>query len=107
MTVVEPGTVAVIFTSVRASDVDDGYAQMAEQMVELAAHQPGFVGVQSVRDAGTGVGITVSYWADDQSARAWKNVAEHRIAQELGRAQWYADYSVVVAQVSRAYGRNG
>jgi heme-degrading monooxygenase HmoA len=107
MTVVEPGTVAVIFTSVRASDVDDGYAQMAEQMVELAAHQPGFVGVQSVRDAGTGVGITVSYWTDDQSARAWKNVAEHRIAQERGRAQWYADYSVVVAQVSRAYGRNG
>ncbi len=56
-------------------------------------------------EPGTGVGITVSYWMDDESARAWKAVAEHRIAQERGRAQWYADYSVVVAQVTRAYGR--
>jgi heme-degrading monooxygenase HmoA len=31
-------------------------------MVGLAALQPGFLGVESVRDPATGLGITVSYW---------------------------------------------
>ena len=34
----------------------------------------------------------------------WRKVAEHRIAQELGRERWYADYEIRIAQVTRAYG---
>jgi heme-degrading monooxygenase HmoA len=112
MTTPPPGAVAVIFTSVRRIEpvsgaaVDpDGYAAMAEEMQALASRQPGYLGVESVRDASTGRGITVSYWADDASARAWKQVAEHLVAQERGREQWYASYSVVVAEVTRSYGR--
>ena len=37
----KPPYYAVIFTSVR-TDVDEGYAQMAGKMVQLAAEQPGF-----------------------------------------------------------------
>ncbi len=48
---------AVIFTSLR-TDIGQGYGDMAEHMVALAAKQPGFLGVESARD---GVGITVSY----------------------------------------------
>jgi len=113
MTTPPPGAVAVIFTSVRRIDpvlgtsVDaDGYAAMAEEMQALAARQPGYLGVESVRDASTGHGITVSYWADDPSARAWKEVAEHLVAQERGRERWYASYSVVVAEVTRSYARD-
>jgi len=54
-----------------------------------------------VRD---GVGITVSYWRDEESARAWKRVAEHVEAQRRGRAQWYVAYRVRVAEVVREYG---
>lgn len=107
------GVVAVIFTSVRRTDPAtgspadaDGYAAMAEVMQGLAAEQPGYVGVDSVRDPTTGSGITVSYWADDASARAWKSVSEHLVAQERGREDWYGEYSVVVAEVTRSYGRN-
>lgn len=53
----EPPYYAVIFTSER-TDVDEGYAAMAERMLALARTQPGFLGVESARD---GVGITVSY----------------------------------------------
>jgi heme-degrading monooxygenase HmoA len=77
---------------------------MADRMVELAAEQPGFLGVESARGAG-GFGITVSYWDSTQAIAAWKANAEHRIAQETGKTRWYADYQLRVAKVERAYGK--
>src|SRR5688572_33176500 len=56
----KPPYYAVIFTSQR-TEGDRGYGQMAERMVELAAQQSGFLGVESARSA-EGFGITVSYW---------------------------------------------
>jgi heme-degrading monooxygenase HmoA len=50
-------------------------------MVELAAQQPGYLGVESTRGA-DGFGITVSYWTDPAAIRAWKEHAEHVIAQD-------------------------
>ncbi len=99
----EPPYWAVIFTS-RRTDGDRGYAAMAERMERLAAEQPGYLGIESVRDA-DGVGITVSYWASEDAVRAWKANAEHRIAQETGRREWYAEYTIRVARVERVYGR--
>jgi heme-degrading monooxygenase HmoA len=93
---------AVIFSSLR-SEGDDGYAAMADRMVELARAQPGFLGVESARGA-DGFGITVSYWADTASIAAWKADAEHRIAQETGRSRWYRHFEVRVAKVERSYG---
>jgi heme-degrading monooxygenase HmoA len=98
-----PPYYAVIFTSLR-TDGDQGYASMAERMVELAAEQPGFLGVESARGS-DGLGITVSYWASEEAIAAWRAHAEHRVAQETGRRTWYADYEVRVARVERAYGR--
>ncbi|WP_443191659.1 antibiotic biosynthesis monooxygenase family protein [Pseudomonas indica] len=96
----EPPYYAVIFTSNR-TDGDNGYAEMAERMVELAAEQPGFLGVESAREA---IGITVSYWRDLESIAAWKRNAEHREAQRLGRSQWYAGFRLRIAKVEREYG---
>jgi len=96
----EPPYVAVIFTSLR-TDGDNGYAAMSAQMEALAAEQPGYLGIESARD---GLGITVSYWADEASAQAWKQVAAHLVAQQRGRDIWYADYRVRVAVVHRDYG---
>lgn len=91
---------AVIFTSQR-TDVDDGYGAMGDRMVELASQQPGFLGVESVRDA-SGLGITVSYWSSLEAIAAWKAHAEHRVAQTTGRKKWYAHFETRVARVERA-----
>jgi heme-degrading monooxygenase HmoA len=99
----EPPYTAVIFTSLR-HDGDDGYSVMSARMMALAAEQPGYLGVETAR---SGVGITVSYWSDDEAAAAWKNVAEHLIAQQRGRDAWYSDYQVRVATVTRSYGPDG
>jgi heme-degrading monooxygenase HmoA len=98
-----PPYVAVIFSSVRTGDDPDGYARTADRMEELAARQPGYLGIESARGA-DGFGITVSYWATAAAARAWKQVAEHLAAQELGRERWYATYRVRIAEVAREYG---
>ena len=98
-----PPYYAVIFTSRRADD-GEGYAEMAERMVELARAQPGFLGVESVRGA-DGFGITVSYWASAEAIASWKANVEHLAAQRLGRERWYERYELRVARVERAYGR--
>jgi len=97
----EPPYYAVIFTSLRTVG-DNGFARVAGRMEELAKDMPGYLGVESVRDA-RGVGITVSYWKNEESMRHWKQHAEHMAAQKTGKALWYADYTVRVAKVERAY----
>jgi heme-degrading monooxygenase HmoA len=99
----EPPYYAVIFTSHR-TEGDRGYQHMAERMVELAAGQPGFLGVESARGA-DGFGITVSYWSSEEAIAAWKAHLEHKPAQEIGKRVWYADYQIRVAKVERAYGK--
>lgn len=98
----EPPYLAVIFTS-RLSHDDKGYAAMAAEMEALAAGQPGYLGIESARGADR-IGITVSYWRDEESVHAWKAVARHRAAQAAGRVQWYEHFEVRVARVERAYG---
>ncbi|MCE1198026.1 MAG: antibiotic biosynthesis monooxygenase [Marinilabiliales bacterium] len=93
----EPPYYAVIFTSVRTAG-DNGYREMADRMVELARQQDGFLGVESAREA---VGITVSYWRDLAAIRQWKEQAEHRLAQQLGRSVWYERFRVRIARVER------
>ena len=71
------------------TDGDNGYAETAEAMERLAAQQPGYLGIEAARE---GFGITVSYWRDEASARAWKQVSEHLVAQRRGLQAWYLGY---------------
>ncbi len=96
----EPPYVAVIFTSLRTPG-DHGYAAMVAAMEATAREQPGYLGIEAARDD---MGITVSYWRDEASARAWKQVGAHLVAQRRGREVWYSDYRVRIAHVARDYG---
>lgn len=96
----EPPYYAVIFSSHR-TQVDEGYDDMAIRMVELASVQPGFLGVESVRED---LGITISYWKDLDSIKHWKANAEHVVAQKLGHEKWYSSFKTRIAKVERDYG---
>jgi heme-degrading monooxygenase HmoA len=98
----EPPYYAVIFASRRNEWDPDGYAAAAERMLELAAKQPGFLGVDSARDA-AGFGITVSYWRDEAAIAAWKRQSDHAAIRIRGRKLWYQHFEVRVAKVERAY----
>jgi heme-degrading monooxygenase HmoA len=96
------GQIAVIFTALRTTADDEGYAVAAREMDTLAATQPGYAGMVSARGDDR-LGVTVSYWTDEASAKAWRDHAGHAAIRERGRAVWYEWYELEVAQVTRAY----
>ncbi len=95
-----PPYYAVIFSNLR-TEIEEGYGEMADEMVRLAELQPGYLGHESVRD---GLGITVSYWANLDAIRNWKQQADHLFAQRMGREKWYAGYKTRICLVERDYG---
>ena len=94
-----PPYYAVIFTSLR-TEVENGYADTAKRMAELAMGQPGFLGVESSRND---IGITVSYWENLEAIRNWKANAEHLVAQQMGKNIFYTAYKTRIALVERDY----
>lgn len=98
-----PPYYAVIFTNQLSTDME-GYNETADRMVELASEQPGFLGLESVRNT-AGLAITVSYWSSEEAIANWRDNAEHRLAQEQGHKRWYDWFALRVAKVERAYGR--
>lgn len=91
----------MIFTS-KLSTGNLGYEPMADKMVSPAKIQPGFAGIDSIRDA-QGNGITVSYWKNENSIQEWKGNIDHIAAQSEGRERWYDEYEVKVTKIERAY----
>jgi len=96
------GQTLVIFLSARTAVDNPGYAAAAAEMAALAARQPGYRGVESTRGP-DGFGITISFWADEASALAWRAHPRHAEIRELGRGRWYDSYEVIVAEATRGY----
>lgn len=96
------GEIAVVFCSQRSGHDAHGYDAASGAMAALAARQPGCRGVESARGA-DGFGITVSYWANDAAAMAWRDHPEHQAIRDAGRVRWYDRYMVSVARVERGY----
>lgn len=96
----KPPYYAVIFSNLR-TEVENGYEETAQLMVELAEKQPGYYGIESVRET---LGISVSYWKDLESIKAWKAQVDHQVAQQRGRDEWYAAFKTRIAKVERDYG---
>jgi heme-degrading monooxygenase HmoA len=95
----DPPYWAVIFTSLRNDQPDDLFDETDQQMMALASQQPGYLGVDT---AYGDVGITVSYWKDEESIAAWRRNADHAFAQYQGRTRWLDAYELRVARVERA-----
>lgn len=102
MTTYTDGTIAVIFVNQRTGADDVGYQAAAAAMDTLAAAQDGYCGIDTVRND-AGAGITISYWASEDSAKAWRDHPEHTAIRDAGRNRWYADYSLHVTSISRSY----
>jgi uncharacterized protein len=91
------------FVNERTGVDDDGYYATAAEMSTLAAQQPGFLGVDSVRGA-DGVGITVSRWSSIAALVSWRTLGAHSHAQQTGRANWYRRYRSDISRLDRTSG---
>lgn len=99
----QPPYYAVIFTAIRTDIGEQEYSEAAARMSERAATMPGYLGVESTRDPESGLGITVSYWRDEESLLAWKRDIEHTAIRNMGRERWYSAYATRIAKVEREY----
>lgn len=95
----KPPYYVVVFTNLR-TEVEEGYEETAHRMLELAAQQPGYLGVEYARNE---IGLTLSYWSDLESIKNWKNHWEHSEARDKGRGKWYEQFAVRIAKVERDY----
>jgi heme-degrading monooxygenase HmoA len=41
------------------------------------------------------------WWENEETLKQWREHARHRVAQNTGRAKWYAYYKMDVAEVVR------
>lgn len=97
------GDVYAVIFSARRRPGDHGYADAAERMAALSREMPGFIDMEHARGE-DGFGVTICYWESLEAIAAWREHAEHKVVQERGASEWYADYSVRIAKVLRSYG---
>lgn len=85
----------------------DEYLEAAARLRPLLEQIDGFIGVERFESlTNPGKLLSLSYWRDAQAVQAWRNMEAHRAAQRLGRESIFADYSLHIAEVVRAYGMN-
>ncbi len=93
----------VVIFRAKIRQLDAEYAATAGQMRELALGEFGCLEFEAISEGQDE--IALSYWPDEASIRAWKQQADHLMAQKMGRERWYASYSVEVAEIRRSYQR--
>jgi len=99
--------IAVIFEVVPAEGQKDAYLALAASLRSRLEQMDGFVSVerfQSLTDPGKI--LSLSFWRDEEAVRGWRELDEHRQAQDAGRGRMFADYRLRVAAVLRDYGMN-
>lgn len=95
---------AVLFEVTPQSGQNARYLEAAASLRDALATMDGFVSVERFQSLSRpGAYLSLSYWRDEAAVRGWRNHADHRAAQALGRAGVFASYRIRVVQVVRDY----
>lgn len=90
----------IAFRSRLTDAAGDDYMNMSDTIEAHARAFPGFVDVKSFT-AADGERLTLVWWADAKTLRAWATDAQHVVAKRTGRARWYEYYRMDVAEIVR------
>lgn len=91
----------VVIFRATARALDPEYSATAARLRQMALQEFGCLDFVAVTEGNQEVAL--SYWPDEASIRAWKQQADHLMAQQLGRERWYSGYTVEVAEIKRRY----
>lgn len=94
--------VVTVFRNRLRTDATDEYGALSPHILELARSMPGFVDAKTFA-AADGERVTIVTFADRASHEAWRDHPEHRAAQRRGIDEFYADYSIQVADVTYSH----
>jgi len=99
--------IAVIFEAIPAPEKWDEYLDLAASLKPELSKIEGFVSIERFQSISHPEKVlSLSFWQDEESIAAWRNVELHRMAQEAGRKSVFDDYRLRVASVLRDYGMN-
>ena len=94
--------VVVVFRITHRPDLPvEEYEQVAARMVELVTAMPGFVDMDYAEVEGGE--LVIARFESHEALAAWRNLPEHKEAQQLGRERFFAAYRIEVCDVVRSY----
>jgi heme-degrading monooxygenase HmoA len=94
--------VVTIFRSRLRPEHQEEYAQWAARIDHLSVNAPGFISIKTFT-AADGERVSIVEFESVEAVRSWREHPEHRAAQELGRAKFYAEYRIQVCTPLRDY----
>ncbi len=96
--------IAVIFEVKPKATGEDAYLALAAGLRGLLEQQEGLISIERFESLNEeGKLLSLSFWRDEDSVTAWRNVMEHREAQRKGREELFESYRIRVAKVVRDY----
>jgi len=96
----------VTFRNRFAPGVDEQeYGQRAGKLFEIVSAMPGFRGIRSYASA-DGEHLSLIEFDSLESLTAWRDHAEHRVAQDLGKERYYSEYHIQICELVRESHKN-
>ena len=93
--------VVITFRNKLAPDIDaQEYGQRVAKLFEIVTAMPGFRSVREYQGE-DGERLSLIEFDSHESLAAWREHAEHRIAQELGKQRYYTEYPLQICDVVR------
>lgn len=97
--------IAVIFEVEPVEGRGHEYFDLAAELKPELEAIDGFLSVERFESLTTpGRYVSLSFWRDEDAVKRWREHADHRAAQEAGKAGIFARYRIRVAEVLRDYG---
>lgn len=95
---------AVIFEVTPTAEGQSEYLSIAANLRSFLENRDGFISIerfQSLVDERKL--LSLSFWRDEKSIETWRNLLEHRLAQQKGKRTLFESYRIRVAEVVRDY----
>ena len=97
--------IAVIFEVEPAPGAMESYLEHAARLRPHLEKIDGFISVERFESITTpGKLVSLSFWRDEEAVARWRNQADHRCSQAVGRSGLFSGYRIRVAGVVRDYG---
>ena len=94
-----PFYAAIINEEIHTRTLEDERTPI-DEMVSIAPNQPGFLGLETSRDQ-NGKGMTISYWTDLQSEKAWEHKGDNEIRSQFDGRTLYDTCAIQVSKIEQ------
>lgn len=97
--------IAMIFEVWPKSQHKQDYLDTAAELRVLVENIPGFISIERFESLyEPGKILSLGFFESEEALAEWRNTPQHRKAQALGRNQFFSNYRLRIAEVSRDYG---